>query len=108
MGFDVFGVWMHREGIPDSVRSPFPARRSYRSGCHPRQAIRDPQGASDETAKFRHERTAAAIKRWRCRPRAMELRPGKILVALLRRLLYLVVRTQVSPARVDTIGIDPD
>ena len=32
--------------------------------------------------------------------------PGRIVVALLRRLLYLVVRTQVSPERIDAIGID--
>jgi glycerol-3-phosphate O-acyltransferase len=37
----------------------------------------------------------------------MELRPRKILVALLRRLLYLVVRTQVTPERTDALGIDP-
>ena len=37
----------------------------------------------------------------------MKLRPGNILVALLRRLLYLVIRTQVSPDRVDVLGIDP-
>ena len=37
----------------------------------------------------------------------MRLRPGNILVALLRRLLYLVIRTQVSPDRVDVLGIDP-
>jgi glycerol-3-phosphate O-acyltransferase len=39
--------------------------------------------------------------------RRSELRPGRILVALLRRLLYLVIRTQVSPERLDALGIDP-
>jgi glycerol-3-phosphate O-acyltransferase len=38
--------------------------------------------------------------------RRMDLRPGKILVALLRRLLYRVIRTQVSPERADALGID--
>ena len=36
-----------------------------------------------------------------------ELRPGRIVVALLRRLLYLVIRTQVSPESFDALGIDP-
>jgi glycerol-3-phosphate O-acyltransferase len=35
------------------------------------------------------------------------LRPGNILVALLRRLLYLVIRTQVTPERPEALGIDP-
>ncbi len=39
--------------------------------------------------------------------RRWELRPGKIVVALLRRLLYLVIRTKVSPERRDALGIDP-
>ena len=34
-------------------------------------------------------------------------RPGKLVVALLRRLLYLVIRTQVSPERSEALGIDP-
>jgi glycerol-3-phosphate O-acyltransferase len=34
-------------------------------------------------------------------------RPGKLVVALLRRLLYLAIRTQVSPERPDALGIDP-
>lgn len=36
-----------------------------------------------------------------------DLRPGKIVVALLRRLLYVVVRTQVNPESLDALGIDP-
>ncbi len=36
-----------------------------------------------------------------------ELRPGRIVVALLRRLLYLVIRTRVSPESFDALGIDP-
>ena len=36
----------------------------------------------------------------------MEFHPGRLLVALLRRLLYLVIRTQVSPDRIDALGID--
>src|SRR5262249_38666535 len=35
-----------------------------------------------------------------------ELRPSTLIVALLRRLLYLVVRTQVTPERSDALGID--
>jgi len=34
-------------------------------------------------------------------------RPGNLLLALLRRLLYLVVRTRVTPDDVGTLGIDP-
>jgi glycerol-3-phosphate O-acyltransferase len=33
-------------------------------------------------------------------------RPGKIVVALLRRLLYVAIRTQVSPDPLDALGID--
>jgi glycerol-3-phosphate O-acyltransferase len=39
--------------------------------------------------------------------RRTELRPGRILVALLRRALYLLIRTQVSPEPADALGIDP-
>ncbi|HET7033352.1 MAG TPA: glycerol-3-phosphate 1-O-acyltransferase PlsB [Casimicrobiaceae bacterium] len=39
--------------------------------------------------------------------RRSELHPGKILIALLRRMLYAVIRTQVSPERADALGIDP-
>ena len=34
------------------------------------------------------------------------LRPGNVLLAFLRRLLYLVVRTRVTPEHVDVLGID--
>ncbi|MBK7794556.1 MAG: hypothetical protein IPJ62_20020 [Betaproteobacteria bacterium] len=34
-------------------------------------------------------------------------RPGNLLLALLRRLLYLVVRTRVTPDDVGALGIDP-
>ena len=39
-------------------------------------------------------------------PAAAWWRPGNLLLALLRRLLYLVVRTRVSPEDVRTLGID--
>lgn len=39
--------------------------------------------------------------------RRSDLHPGKIVVGLLRRLLYLVIRTQVSPERLEALGIDP-
>jgi glycerol-3-phosphate O-acyltransferase len=39
--------------------------------------------------------------------RHRRLRPRKIVVALLRRLLYVVIRTQVSPERSEALGIDP-
>jgi glycerol-3-phosphate O-acyltransferase len=35
------------------------------------------------------------------------LRPGNLLLALLRRLLYLVIRTRVTPERTDVLGVDP-
>jgi hypothetical protein len=34
-------------------------------------------------------------------------RPGNLLLALLRRLLYLVVRARVTPDDIGTLGIDP-
>ena len=34
-------------------------------------------------------------------------RPGNLLLALLRRLLYLVVRTRVTPEEVGALGVDP-
>jgi glycerol-3-phosphate O-acyltransferase len=36
-----------------------------------------------------------------------ELRPGRIVVALLRRLLYLFIRTEVSPDTLEALGVDP-
>ena len=42
----------------------------------------------------------------RPRPRGL-LRPGNILLALLRRLLYLVVRTRVTPEEAAPLGVDP-
>ncbi|MCC7215929.1 MAG: glycerol-3-phosphate 1-O-acyltransferase PlsB [Burkholderiales bacterium] len=38
--------------------------------------------------------------------RARRLRPGNVLLALLRRLLYLVIRTNVTPERADALGVD--
>ncbi len=35
------------------------------------------------------------------------LRPGNLFLALLRRLLYLVIRTRVTPEQPDALGIDP-
>ncbi len=40
-------------------------------------------------------------------PRAHRLRPSHLLLAALRHLLYLVVRTQVTPERADALGADP-
>jgi glycerol-3-phosphate O-acyltransferase len=39
--------------------------------------------------------------------RSTEFHPGRILVALLRRLLYFVIRTQVIPERAEALGLDP-
>src|SRR5512145_2447126 len=39
-------------------------------------------------------------------PTRRRLRPGKVFAALLRRLLYIVVRTQVTPERAEELGID--
>ena len=35
------------------------------------------------------------------------LRPGNLFLAVLRRLLYLVVRTRVTPETAAALGIDP-
>jgi len=39
-------------------------------------------------------------------PTPRRLRPGNVFAAFLRRLLYLVARTQVTPARAEDLGID--
>ncbi len=39
--------------------------------------------------------------------RTRRFRPGNLLLALLRRLLYLVIRTRVTPETADALRIDP-
>ena len=39
-------------------------------------------------------------------PTRRRLRPGNVFAALLRRLLYIVVRTRVTPERAEELGID--
>jgi glycerol-3-phosphate O-acyltransferase len=60
-------------------------------------------GTGNIRAAYTTRRRAELARAW---PRRMELRPRKILVALLRRLLYLVIRTQVTPERTEALGID--
>jgi glycerol-3-phosphate O-acyltransferase len=40
-------------------------------------------------------------------PRRGRLRPGNVFLALLRRLVYLVIRTRVTPEQAGALGIDP-